>query len=276
MKEAVQVAYNEVIASASAIEIFKSMNLNGKIGIILNLTPSYPASSQPEDRIAANYADLFFNRSFLDPSVKGKFPEELVLTIKELNILPITEEGDLELIKKNTIDILGINYYQPRRIKEKKEKHRPKDVLLPDNFFDYYDMPNKKMNPYRGWEIYEKGIYDILTNLRENYGNILCYISENGMGVEGEERFMDENGQINDDYRIEFVSNHLKYVHQAIQEGSNVQGYHMWTCMDNWSWTNAYKNRYGFISVDLDNDGQRSIKKSGYWFKKLSKNNGFN
>lgn len=276
MKEAVQVAYNEVIASASAIEIFKSMNLNGKIGVILNLTPSYPASSQPEDKIAANYADLFFNRSFLDPSVKGKFPEELVLTIKELNILPITEEGDLELIKKNTIDILGINYYQPRRIKEKKEKHRPKDALLPDNFFDYYDMPNKKMNPYRGWEIYEKGIYDILTNLRENYGNILCYISENGMGVEGEERFMDENGQINDDYRIEFVSNHLKYVHQAIQEGSNVQGYHMWTCMDNWSWTNAYKNRYGFISVDLDNDGQRSIKKSGYWFKELSKNNGFN
>lgn len=276
MKEAVQVAYNEVIASASAIEIFKSMNLNGKIGIILNLTPSYPASSRPEDKIAANYADLFFNRSFLDPSVKGEFPEELVSTIKELNILPITEEGDLELIKKNTIDILGINYYQPRRIKEKKEKHSPKDVLLPDNFFDYYDMPNKKMNPYRGWEIYEKGIYDILTNLRENYGNILCYISENGMGVEGEERFMDENGQINDDYRIEFVSNHLKYVHQAIQEGSNVQGYHMWTCMDNWSWTNAYKNRYGFISVDLDNDGQRSIKKSGYWFKKLSKNNGFN
>ena len=60
----------------------------------------------------------------------------------------------------------------------------------------------------------------------------------------------------NDDYRIEFVSNHLKYFNQAIQEGSNVRGYHMWTFMYNWSWTNAYKNRYGFISVDLDNDGQ--------------------
>ena len=75
------------------------------------------------------------------------------------------------------------------------------------------------MNPYRGWEIYEKGIYDILTNTRENYGNIKCYISENGMGVEGEERFVNDEGIIEDDYRIEFVKEHLKYVHQAIQEG---------------------------------------------------------
>ena len=78
---------------------------------------------------------------------------------------------------------------------------------------------------------------------------------------------------IHDDYRIEFVQEHLKYVHQAIQEGSNCLGYHMWTCMDNWSWTNAYKNRYGFISVDLSNDGKRTIKKSGYWFKELSDKN---
>jgi 6-phospho-beta-glucosidase len=137
-------------------------------------------------------------------------------------------------------------------------------------------MPNKKMNPYRGWEIYEKGIYDILTNTRENYGNIKCYISENGMGVEGEERFINKDGQIEDDYRIAFVKDHLRYVHQAIQEGANCIGYHMWTCMDNWSWTNAYKNRYGFIAVNLEQDGQRTIKKSGYWFNEVSEKNGFN
>ena len=114
----------------------------------------------------------------------------------------------------------------------------------------------------------KKGIYDILTNTRENYGNIKCYISENGMGVEGEERFVNDEGIIEDDYRIEFVKEHLKYVHQAIQEGTNCVGYHMWTCMDNWSWTNAYKNRYGFISVDLNNDAKCTIKKSGRWYKK--------
>ena len=95
------------------------------------------------------------------------------------------------------------------------------------------------------------------------------------MGVEREERFVNAQGMIEDDYRIEFVTDHLKWVHQAIQEGSNVQGYHMWTCMDNWSWLNAYKNRYGFIAVDLDNDAKRTIKKSGYWFKTVSDNNGF-
>ncbi len=87
----------------------------------------------------------------------------------------------------NTIDLLGINYYQPRRI---KAKENPADIdpncPMPEDYFDYYDMPNKKMNPYRGWEIYEKGIYDILINVRDHYGNIPCYISENGMGVEGE------------------------------------------------------------------------------------------
>lgn len=95
------------------------------------------------------------------------------------------------------------------------------------------------------------------------------------MGVEDESRFIDKQGQINDDYRIEFVSEHLKYVHQAIKEGSNVRGYHMWTFIDNWSWLNAYKNRYGFLSLDLENDGKRTIKKSGHWYKKVSENNGF-
>ena len=95
------------------------------------------------------------------------------------------------------------------------------------------------------------------------------------MGVEGEERFRGEDGMIRDDYRISFIKEHLKWVHRAIQEGANVKGYHLWTFMDNWSWTNAYKNRYGFVSVNLDKNGERTIKKSGYWFKKVAENNGF-
>jgi len=276
MKHAVQVGFHETLASAKAIKVYHEMNLDGEIGIILNLTPSYPRDeNDPEDVKAAQIADAFFNRSFLDPAVKGTFPEELVTIVKELDMVPAMEEDDLQTIRENTIDLLGINYYQPRRIMKKESPIDEAKSPMPDDYFDNYDMPNKKMNPYRGWEIYEKGIYDILTNTRENYGNIKCYISENGMGVEGEERFVNANGVIEDDYRIEFVSDHLKYVHQAIQEGTNCVGYHMWTCMDNWSWTNAYKNRYGFISVDLANDAKRTVKKSGRWFKEVSDNNGF-
>jgi 6-phospho-beta-glucosidase len=276
MKHAVQVGFHETLASAKAIKVYHEMKLAGEIGIILNLTPSYPRDeTNPDDVKAAQIADAFFNRSFLDPAVKGTFPEELVTIVKDLDMVPAHEADDLEIIKNNTIDLLGINYYQPRRIMAKETPIDHTHGPMPDDYFDNYDKPDKKMNPYRGWEIYEKGIYDILTNTRENYGNIKCYISENGMGVEGEERFVNAEGIIEDDYRIEFVSDHLKYVHQAIQEGTNCVGYHMWTCMDNWSWTNAYKNRYGFISVDLSNDAKRTIKKSGRWYKTVSDNNGF-
>lgn len=277
LKAGIQVLYHEVLSSAKAIAVYHSMGLAGEIGIILNLTPTYPRDAQNEaDVKAAAFVDGFFNRSFLEPSVKGYFPADMVAWAKGNDLMPQTTTEDLAVISENTVDLLGVNYYQPRRAKAKESvlESRP-EGLLPEDFYDMYDMPDKKMNPYRGWEIYEKGIYDTLINLKENYGNIRCFISENGMGVEREERFVNAQGMIEDDYRIEFVTDHLKWVHQAIQEGSNVQGYHMWTCMDNWSWLNAYKNRYGFIAVDLDNDAKRTIKKSGYWFKTVSDNNGF-
>ncbi len=276
MKHAVQVAFHEMLASSLAVRAYHEKQ-DGKIGIILNLTPSYPRDeNNPEDVKAAQIADAFFNRSFLDPAIKGEYPADLIALIKELNMVPEHTNEDLKTIKENTIDLLGVNYYQPRRV-QAKENSADKDLQnpMPDDFFDYYDMPGKKMNPYRGWEIYEKGIYDIMMNVRDNYGNLPCYISENGMGVEGEERYINANGQIEDEYRIEFVKNHLRYLHQAIHEGANCLGYHMWTCMDNWSWNNAYKNRYGLIAVDLDKQGKRTIKKSGYFFKELSDKNGF-
>ncbi|CAM4178349.1 MULTISPECIES: 6-phospho-beta-glucosidase GmuD [Bacillus] len=274
-KEAVQVGFHTMLSSARAIQAYREMEQDGKIGIILNLTPSYPRSSHPADVKAGEIADAFFNRSFLDPSVKGEFPKELVDILKHEGFMPDYNAEDLDIIKKNTVDLLGVNYYQPRRVKAKEHLPNPDAPFLPDRYFDPYVMPGRKMNPHRGWEIYEKGVYDILINLKENYGNIECFISENGMGVEGEERFRDEQGIIQDDYRIEFIKEHLKWIHRAIQEGSNVKGYHLWTFMDNWSWTNAYKNRYGFVSVNLEKDGERTVKKSGKWFKKVAEQSGF-
>lgn len=273
-KRGAQVAYHTMLASAKAIEAYKRLNQGGQIGIILNLTPSYPRSTENSEDVKAAYlADLFFNRSFLDPSVKGQYPIDLVNLLKEHDVLPVYEDQDLEIIKQNTIDFLGVNYYQPRRVKA-KETEVNREVFMPDWFFDNYEMPGRKINPHRGWEIYEKGIYDICLNLRDNYGNIEFYISENGMGVEGEDRFMNAEGVIEDDYRIEFIKDHLAWLHQGIQEGANCKGYHLWTFIDCWSWANAYKNRYGLISLDLETQ-KRTIKKSGKWFKELSQRGGF-
>ncbi|MCR6109828.1 glycoside hydrolase family 1 protein [Bacillus sp. A301a_S52] len=272
-QKAFQVAYHTMIASALAIRGFRQLDIKGQIGIILNLTPSYPRSQHPADLKAAHIADLFFNRSFLDPAVLGEFPSELIQLLKEYNHLPVYKEEDLAVIKENTVDILGVNYYQPRRVKAKDHAPNSDSPFMPDWFFDNYEMPGRKMNPYRGWEIYEKGIYDIMMNLKNNYGNIASFISENGMGVQDEHRFL-KDGRIEDDYRINFIKGHLTWLHKAIEEGCHTKGYHLWTFMDNWSWMNAYKNRYGFYSVNLETK-ERTAKKSAYWIKEVAENNGF-
>lgn len=166
-----------------------------------------------------------------------------------------------------------MNYYQPLRVQAPTNSWKEGEPLTPEHFFAPYDMPGKKMNPHRGWEIYEKGIYDIAINIKENYHNIEWFVTENGMGVEGESAFKD-NGLIQDDYRIEFIEDHLIELHRAIQEGANCKGYMLWTFIDCWSWLNAYKNRYGLVELDLDTQ-ERIVKKSGKWFKKLSDANGF-
>src|SRR5690625_1939012 len=273
-KRAIQVAYHTMIAHAEAVEVFRTDNIaGGKIGIILNLTPSYPRSEHPADVKASRITDLFFNRSFLDPSVLGEYPQELIELLREHGHLPVTERDDQALLVAGKVDLLGVNYYQPRRVKAKEQLPNPYGPFMPDWFFDNYEMPGRKMNPYRGWEIYEKGIYDILLNLKENYGNIESFISENGMGVQDKERF-EEDGEIQDDYRIEFIRDHLKWLHKAIEEGCQAKGYHLWSFMDNWSWMNAYKNRYGFFSVDIETK-ERTPKKSAHWIKAVFENNGF-
>jgi len=277
-KKAMQVLYNLNLASAKVIKAYRDGGYgknNGQIGIILNLTPAYPRDRENEkDLIASKIADNFFNNSFLDPAVKGEFPKELIELLGKENVLFEYTSEELEIIKDNTIDFLGVNYYQPRRVKAKETIFDESRGWMPDKYFDIYEMPGRRMNPYRGWEIYPEAIYDIGINIKENYNNIPWYISENGMGVEGEERYVNSEGYIEDDYRIEFFKEHLEHLHKAIEEGSNCFGYHTWTPIDCWSWTNAYKNRYGFISVDLKTQ-KKTIKKSGKWIKEVAKNNGF-
>ena len=95
------------------------------------------------------------------------------------------------------------------------------------------------------------------------------------MGVEGEEKYMDENGTVQDDYRIEFVRDHLEWIAKAIEDGANCLGYHYWGVIDNWSWINAFKNRYGFIRVCLDDGYKRKEKKSAAWIREVARTNEF-
>ncbi len=272
MKRAVQVAYHLSLANALAIESYHRTQ-DGEIGIVLNLSPFYSRSNDKEDVAAAEIADLLFNKSFLDPAIKGKYPEKLITFIKDKGLLPEYQKEDLQKIAEHTIDFLGVNYYQPRRVKKRDTPIPASEKIMPEHFFAHYDWPHKKMNQHRGWEIYPEGLYDISIEIKENYGNIPWYVSENGMGVSEEERFKDEKGEIQDDYRIEFLTDHLTMLHKGIEAGSNCFGYHMWCFVDCWSWLNSYKNRYGYYSVDLENDCKRTLKKSGRFMAEVMKIN---
>lgn len=276
-KKAVQVAYNLNLASAKVMAKFREMGqpqAGGRIGTVLNLTPTYAASDAEADQEAARIAELWNNKMFLDPAIKGEFPVELLELLTKDGVLWQSTADELALIKENTVDFIGVNFYHPNRVKTPDIAPNSVGAWMPDRYYDAYQMPGRRMNIDKGWEIYPKAVYDIAINIRDNYGNLPWFVSENGIGVSREERFIDEKGQILDDYRIEFIKEHLQWLHKGIEEGSNCFGYHLWTPIDCWSWSNAYRNRYGLIANDIHTQ-IKTIKKSGEWFKTLAENNGF-
>ena len=272
-RRAAQVLHHIVLAHCKAVAAWRELNIAGQIGIIMDVIPVYPRSDAPEDLHAAEMADLFYTRSINEPILLGRYPDELIAILKEYDQLPVIQPGDCELIASTCIDLLGINYYRPRRVKARETLLEEPHGFMPERFFEEYIMPGRRMNTSRGIEIYPAALYDIAMVVKDRYGNLPWFVSENGIGISDEEQFM-VNGQVQDDYRIEFLKEHLSYLHQAMADGSNCLGYHMWTFIDCWSWQNAYKNRYGFYRLDLETQ-QRSLKKSGLWFKAVIENNGF-
>lgn len=210
---------------------------------------------------------------FLNPAVNGTFPEELIEILSKDGVIWTSTGEELNIIKENTIELLGINFYHPSRVKQPSIIPSSASDWMPNQYYDHYEMPGRRMNVDKNWEIYPKALYDIALNIRDNYGNITWFVSESGMGVSREERYMDDNGVINDYYRIDYIKEHLQWLHKAIEAGSNCIGFHLWTAIDNWSWSNAYRNRYGLISTNIATQ-IKTMKKSGYWFKTVSDNNG--
>lgn len=276
VQHAIQAGYNIILSHAKTVELYKSLCLNGKIGTVLNIYPAYPRdSSNEKDVYAAKVYEAWHNESFADPIILGHHNVLMQKIIQENNISLEKSDEDEAIIKRNTIDFVGVNYYMPIRVKEKESEFYPElGALHPKNLYDSYKNPNGVMNLSRGWEIYEKGIYDISKLIQTKYRNIPWMISENGMGIEDEEKYM-KNDVVQDDYRIDFIRNHLIWLNKSIMEGSNCFGYHVWTFTDNWSPLNAFKNRYGLVRTELSENNKRVPKLSAEWFKEVSAKNGF-
>lgn len=267
--------HNKNLANAKVVKLFKELGMEGKIGAILNPEVTYPRSSAEHDKKAAYMYDLYFNRVFMDPMLKGEYPQDLIDDLKKHNCMFDYTEEELEIIKNNTIEFLGLNLYYPHRVKARSTAWNEEIPFHPARYYELFDLPGKKMNPFRGWEIYPKIIYDIGIRLKEEYNNVEWIVAESGMGVQNEAQYKNEDGQIQDDYRIEYISQHLYWTLKAIEDGSNCKGYMLWAFMDNVSPQNAFKNRYGLVEVNLEDNRNRRIKKSGNWYKEVQENRSF-
>lgn len=261
--------FHKVLATAKAVEVYHAGEYGGRIGCILNPEMVYPRSSSKEDQQAAHIYDLFFNQVYFHPMVKGEYPAELIQLCQKHDIYFDPTEEELAIIKNNTCDFLGVNQYYPKRVRAPRYQWNSETPFHPEMYYEPFDLPGKRMNNSRGWEIYPEIMYDMAIYMRDNYGEVPWVVSENGMGRENEHLYMDETGQVVDDYRIDFISQHLRHLLRAIDEGAKCEGYMLWAFTDCVSPMNAFKNRYGLVRIELNEERTRSLKKSAYWYKSL-------
>lgn len=261
--------HHKVLATAKVVKHFHEKGYHGTVGCILNPEVTYPRSQAPHDVRAAECYDLFYNRVFLDPFVHGRYPQELFTLLEQHQVQWEYTVEELAIIAENTVDELGINLYYPHRVKAPSRAWHPETPFHPAWYYEPFELPGRRMNKSRGWEIYPRIIYDMAMRIKNEYRNIPWFVAESGMGVENEAQFRNRDGVIEDNYRIDFISEHLYYTLLAREEGANCHGYMLWAFTDNVSPMNAFKNRYGLIEIDLENNRARRAKKSASWFRQL-------
>lgn len=256
---ALAAAHHIMLAHGKAVRSFREIGMKGEIGIVLNLNPIYPASETEKDLAAAKRYGDFYNGWFIDPILKGQYPEELVKWLSGKVEIPKIENGDLELIR-TPIDFLGINTYTFNCVAHDLEKE-PLQVAF---------MNAGKAKTDSGWEIFPEGMYDLLMYLHREYNGIKMMVTENGAAFKDA---VDNDGKVEDDSRISYLNDHIFQVYKAIRAGVNITGYYVWSLMDNFEWNAGYSKRFGLIYVDYQTQ-KRTVKKSGRWYKQIIQNNG--
>ena len=274
--------YNMLLASAKAVIAFREMEIPGEIGLVYTPCSIQILQDNEDYRKAKRNAELFYNLAVSDVIVKGEWNEELINKLSEsgFDVSYVLEE-DKESFEKGVVDFLGVNSYHRNLVKPythgetnlfmnnkgKKNKFNHASSIVKGWFETDFD-PNAEYSAW-GHEKYPDTIYDILHEIRDEYGDVPVYITENGMGLYDE---LTGDGEILDDERIEILDGFVNGLLRAKKEGINVLGYFVWSTMDLYSWINGYEKRYGLVYVDYDHDNKRIPKKSYYWYKNVIEN----
>ncbi len=257
--------HNQFIAAAKTIETGKKINPQFQFGCMIADICSYPYSCDPRDVLYNQSSDRIMNLFFLDVQVNGEYPYYMVNYFEKNHIHIEMEEEDMEILKKNTSDFVGFSYYMSTVTSYDTEGKEKTGGNLGQG------LKNPKLESTEwGWQIDPVGIRYTMHQLYDRYQKPL-FILENGIGMV--ETLNNEN-TVHDQYRIEYLRDHMEQIILAAEEGCDVLGYTMWSPIDLISsGTSEMSKRYGFIFVDQDDfgngSGKRYKKDSFHWFKKV-------
>lgn len=254
---ALRAAHHLLLSHGWAVPVLRRNSPGAQVGITLNLYWVMAASASAADQNQARWLDGYLNRWFLDPLYGRLYPADMVVDYQ--SHLPLgldfVQPGDMTTISTPT-DFLGINYYT---------RFVARDADAPDNLPAQVTPASPEAHTDMGWEVYPDGLYGLLNRLYFEYQMPSLYITENGASYS---TGVDENGRIPDIQRLNFLRDHFTAAHRAIQNGVPLNGYFVWSLMDNFEWAHGYQQRFGIVHVDYETQ-TRLPKDSALWYKEF-------
>ena len=251
--EAPIASHNMMRAHGAAVRAYRRDGKH-KIGLVVNLEPKYPASTGADDLAATARADAYMNRQYLDPVLLGRYPPEMKEIFGEA--WPDWPAEDFALIRA-PMDFLGINYYT-----------RSVTRFDPNQWPLKAGAVRQKQSTYSetGWEVFPQGLTDILTWVRDRYGNPPVYICENGSAFYDPPTVAGD--RLEDPLRVDYMRRHLRALRAAIAAGCDIRGYFAWSFLDNLEWSLGYSKRFGIVHVDFETQ-RRTPKASALFYSRV-------
>lgn len=250
-----------MLAHATAVQTHRRLGLPGDVGITLSIFPAYPATDTAADRAAAHVEDGLHNRWFLDPVLRGTYPEDIRALYTAHADVGI-REGDMDFVAEHRADFLGVNYYAPAIVASNPASPR----------FGVEVLPNPDEHRAFNGPVYPEGLYDLLVRIDAEYGHPVIYITENGAGFGPEDDAL-VDGRVHDARRTDYLERHVAQAYRAIGAGVDLRRYYVWSCFDNFEWVFGYTNRFGLVYVDFESQ-ERIWKDSARMYRSCIRRNG--
>ena len=254
LDEMLATSHHLLLAHGLALPALRA-NVQGEVGIVLNLQQHEPASESELDAEAAWLADGKHNRWYLDPLAGRGYPADAVADFG--HPMDFVQAGDLEAIAA-PLDYLGVNHYFRTIVHSDRPGNLPVSNIKREQTTDM------------GWEVYPPGLYDILTRVNRDYSFAKLYVTENGFS---RTVAPDSAGLIVDNERIGYHRDYLRQAHRAIQDGVPLAGYFAWSLLDNFEWAHGFRQRFGLVHVDFETL-ERTPKESAWWYRDVIRSNG--